>query len=103
MTTGRQRSNAARAAHRRARTRRHLWAAAVYAILLVLGAVVLLPVLWMLSTALKPQSQIFSFPPVYLPHPLVWSNFISALSEEPFALYARNTLFLVVVNVVGQV
>jgi multiple sugar transport system permease protein len=96
-------ARAAGTARRRARTRRLLGAALIYAVLLILGAAVLLPVLWMLSTALKPQSQIFAFPPVYIPHPLVWSNFISALSAEPFALYARNTLFLVVVNVVGQV
>jgi ABC-type glycerol-3-phosphate transport system permease component len=85
------------------RGRRLLWAVLVYAVLILLSALVLLPVLWMLSTALKPQSQIFAFPPIYVPHPVVWSNFVDALTSEPFALYARNTMFLVVVNVIGQV
>ena len=88
---------------RRARRLRTVRAAMVYALLIVLGAAVLVPVLWMLSTALKPQGQIFAFPPVYIPHPFVWSNFTDALTAEPFALYARNTLFLVAVNVCGQV
>jgi multiple sugar transport system permease protein len=79
------------------------YAVTIYALLIVLSVIVLLPVLWMLSTALKSQSQIFAFPPIYLPHPLLWSNFIDALTAQPFALYARNTLLLVVVNVIGQV
>jgi ABC-type glycerol-3-phosphate transport system permease component len=91
------------AAHRRVRPRRLLGAVLVYGVLILLAVVVLLPVLWMLSTALKPQSQIFAFPPVYIPHPAVWSNFVDALTAEPFALYARNTGFLVLVNVCGQV
>jgi len=82
---------------------RLVYAGTIYALLIALSVIVLLPVLWMLSTALKPQSQIFAFPPVYLPHPVLWSNFIDALTAQPFALYARNTLLLVVINVIGQV
>jgi multiple sugar transport system permease protein len=77
-------------------------AVVVYGILTSLSVIVLVPVAWMLSTALKPQSQIFSFPPVYIPHPLLWSNFVDALTAEPFDLYARNTFLLVIVNVIGQ-
>lgn len=97
-------SRGAAVAVRPAITRGRLaYAVTIYALLIVLSVIVLLPVLWMLSTALKAQSQIFAFPPIYLPHPLLWSNFIDALTAQPFALYARNTLLLVVVNVIGQV
>jgi multiple sugar transport system permease protein len=77
-------------------------AVVVYGILISLSVIVLVPVAWMLSTALKPQSQIFAFPPVSIPHPLLWSNFVDALTAEPFDLYARNTFLLVIVNVIGQ-
>jgi ABC-type glycerol-3-phosphate transport system permease component len=57
----------------------------------------------MLSTALKPQSAIFAFPPIWVPNQVVWSNFIDALTAQPFALFARNTFLLVAINVIGQV
>lgn len=82
--------------------RRVVWMLLLYAILLGLSGIVLLPVFWMVSTALKPQSEIFAFPPIWIPHPVVWSNFIDALTAQPFALFARNTLLLVVVNIIGQ-
>lgn len=81
--------------------RRVVWTLLLYAILLGLSGIVLLPVFWMVSTALKPQSEIFAFPPIWIPHPVVWSNFIDALTAQPFALFARNTLLLVVVNIIG--
>jgi multiple sugar transport system permease protein len=90
------------AARRTIKLSRIVQAVVVYGILTSLSVIVLVPVAWMLSTALKPQSQIFSFPPVYIPHPLLWSNFVDALTAEPFDLYARNTFLLVIVNVIGQ-
>ena len=90
------------AARRTIKLSRIVQAVVVYGILIALSVIVLVPVAWMLSTALKPQSQIFSFPPVYIPHPLVWSNFVDALTAQPFDLYARNTFVLVIVNVIGQ-
>ena len=90
------------AARRTIKLSRIVQALAVYGILTSLSVIVLVPVAWMLSTALKPQSQIFAFPPVYIPHPLLWSNFVDALTAEPFDLYARNTFLLVIVNVIGQ-
>jgi multiple sugar transport system permease protein len=90
------------AARRAIKLSRIVQAVVVYGILTSLSVIVLVPVAWMLSTALKPQSQIFSFPPVYIPHPLLWSNFVDALTAEPFDLYARNTFLLVIVNVIGQ-
>jgi multiple sugar transport system permease protein len=90
------------AAGRTIKLSRIVQAVAVYGILTSLSVIVLVPVAWMLSTALKPQSQIFAFPPVYIPHPLLWSNFVDALTAEPFDLYARNTFLLVIVNVIGQ-
>ena len=90
------------AARRTIKLSRIVQAVVVYGILTSLSVIVLVPVAWMLSTALKPQSQIFAFPPVYIPHPLLWSNFVDALTAEPFDLYARNTFVLVIVNVIGQ-
>src|SRR5450759_237992 len=50
------------------RSRRALRATAVYAALVVLALFILLPIGWMLTAALKPDTAtIFTFPPEFIP------------------------------------
>ena len=63
-----------------------------YAILLVLGASYLLPFYWMVSSALKNENQVFVVPPVLLPLPPRWLNFLESWTSLPFNLYLFNTL-----------
>ncbi|HUT75552.1 MAG TPA: carbohydrate ABC transporter permease [Armatimonadota bacterium] len=59
---------------------------------LALGAVsMILPFLWMLSTSLKPESQIFASP-TWLPKVWQWSNYSAAMAAAPFARYFANTV-----------
>lgn len=85
---------------------------AAYAALIALSILPLLPLVWMLSSSLKTDSQIF--PPEgqsagaitlarLLPHPVQWSNYPQALSVIPFFTYLKNTLFLCLVTVIGAV
>jgi multiple sugar transport system permease protein len=64
-----------------------------YAVLLVLGATYLLPFYWMASSAVKSQSQVYTIPPVWLPIPPQFINFIDAWNLYPFNTYLFNTLF----------
>jgi len=62
-------------------------------LLLALGAVsMILPFLWMLSTSLKPEAEIFRFPPVWIPRAWQWSNYSEAMQAAPFGRYFLNTL-----------
>ena len=62
-------------------------------LLLALGAATtVLPFLWMLSTSLKPEAEIFRFPPVWLPRAWQWSNYSEAMQAAPFGRYFLNTL-----------
>ncbi len=70
-------------------------------ILLGIGVSFGLPFYWLLSTALKPDAQVFAMPPVWVPHPIVWQNFPRALRYIPFWLYLRNTVFICVSTVFG--
>jgi multiple sugar transport system permease protein len=72
-----------------------------FLLLLVGACIVTIPFLWMLSTALKPDTQVYKWPPVWIPHPLQWRNFSDAIQRAPFPLYARNTLIITVCNVIG--
>ena len=54
--------------------------------LLVLGALVFaLPFVWMVSTSLKADRQIFAFPPIWVPDPFIWGNFPRRLHLCPYA------------------
>ena len=65
--------------------------------------VMLAPFLWMLSTSLMGEFEVFKFPPPLLPERAQWSNYPRALTALPFALYFRNSLILATATVAGQV
>lgn len=69
---------------------------------LCLGAVImLLPFLWLLSTSLKEQQQIFRYPPEWIPSPLRWQNYPEALRQLPFGQFTLNTLLITGCTMVG--
>ena len=70
-------------------------------ILVVFGVIFILPLVTMISTALKPDSQIFAWPPVWIPKPRVWGNFPRALTFVPMLLYAKNTIIITGMSVIG--
>ncbi|HEU4324779.1 MAG TPA: hypothetical protein VFS21_16665, partial [Roseiflexaceae bacterium] len=39
------------------------------------GLTMLLPFLWLVSTSLKEQQQIFRYPPEWIPNPVRWQNY----------------------------
>ncbi len=84
----------------------------VYTILVLLSIPPLLPLLWMLSTSLKSESQIYTTTGTgttgfsiagFVPHPIIWSNYPDALKSMPFAVYLRNTLMICLITVLGSV
>jgi ABC-type glycerol-3-phosphate transport system permease component len=77
----------------------------VHAILIAGAVVVMIPLAWMLSTSLKVPSQVNKFPPIWIPNPVVWSNYISAVTifPVPFYIFVRNSLFMSVSITIGTV
>ncbi|MFN8442413.1 MAG: carbohydrate ABC transporter permease [Caldilineaceae bacterium] len=47
----------------------------VYAILIVGALVFLLPLFWLITTSLKENSEVYVFPPTFIPHTFRWQNF----------------------------
>jgi len=71
-------------------------------IVLIIGAVsFILPLAWMVSTSLKVDRQIFVFPPVWLPNPVRWMNYVDAINYIPFLTYTLNTLYVSTLSVLG--
>jgi len=66
-----------------------------------LAIIYMIPVFWMISTSLKPDTQLFVWPPVWLPSPIMWSNYPKAIGFIPFWAYIRNTLVIAAFAIVG--
>ncbi|MDI7277212.1 MAG: carbohydrate ABC transporter permease, partial [Anaerolineae bacterium] len=61
-------------------------------ILVVLASSFLLPFYWMISSALKDDSQVYTVPPVWIPSPAYWENFANAWLQYDFNTYMLNTV-----------
>lgn len=85
------------------RTRFSMRDAAANALLVLVAALFLIPFLWMVSSALKPNYQIFAVPPEWIPNPPRWENFTEALTILPFGRYTLNTLIITVLTIIGHV
>ncbi len=64
-----------------------------YLLLVILSLSFLLPFYWMLSSAVKNDSQVYTVPPVWFPIPARWVNFWEAWHIDNFNLYVLNTIF----------
>ncbi len=65
----------------------------------LMAIIALFPLYWMFVTAVKPQDEIFNFPPTIWPSRLVWSNFVGAVQRASFLNYFRNSLITTVSSV----
>jgi multiple sugar transport system permease protein len=80
-----------------------LGALGTHGTLLILSVVFLIPIAWMVVSSLKPNSEIFVFPPSLFPsHPL-FSNYSQATKYIPFPEYFLNTVIVSAFTVVGTV
>ncbi|MEF2279493.1 carbohydrate ABC transporter permease [Deinococcus sp. YIM 134068] len=66
--------------------------ALAFAALVGLSLLILYPALWMVSTSLKADADVFAYPPRWIPSPVVWGNYAEAWASAPFTRYAVNTL-----------
>lgn len=84
---------------------------ATHVVLLLLSLVAMLPMVWMVSTSLKPEDQIYGADPSkagftlgsLVPNPARWQNYPDALQTVPLPVYLQNTLTLCFWTVIGAV
>ncbi len=63
-----------------------------YAVLLILSFTYILPLVWMAVSALKVDSQVYTIPPIWIPIPTHWNNFVDAWTSYNFNLYVFDTV-----------
>ena len=73
-------------------------------LLLGLGIAFIIPLLWMLSASLKRMKDVFTNPIIWIPHPFVWSNYLSVITdpEVPFFRAFFNSILIASTTIIGQ-
>ena len=84
------------------RARQWLGHGLTYIVMTAIALIFMIPLLWMLSTSLKARWEIFVFPPQWIPETMHWENYTEAFTRYPLGRFMLNTVFLVAVNIIGQ-
>lgn len=84
--------------------------ALTHVVLILLSVLFLVPFFWLISTSLKQLPETVVQPPIWIPKSPQWHNYLDAffydsnrLGYVPFLCYARNTIILCWLGVVGTV
>ncbi|MCI9373792.1 MAG: carbohydrate ABC transporter permease [Lachnospiraceae bacterium] len=70
----------------------------LYAILILITIVMVIPFLWMLSASIKSDREVFQMNPfVWIPEVPKWDNYIKIWTKIPMLKFVENTVFLTIV------
>ena len=78
-----------------------LWRIFIWVVLVLGAAAMALPFVWLVSSSLKLENQIFQFPPQWIPNPVRFQNYVEALTYKPFNVYLMNTMIIVALNMLA--
>lgn len=73
----------------------------IYAIIVFGCVVTVLPFMWMISTSLKPLSEVFAMPPKFIPTRVQFSNYKDVASQIPIMRYFFNSLLIASIVTIG--
>jgi multiple sugar transport system permease protein len=72
-------------------------------ILLAIAVVMLGPLLWMATSAVKTPKQTMAYPPEFIPNPIIWTNFVDAWEAAPFGRFMLNSFKIALSTTFGTV
>ena len=81
---------------------RHTGRALLYLALFGLGAIFIAPLLWLVSSSLKPESQVLAYPPQWIPRPVRFINYAEVMDTFPLWRSTWNTMIIVTGTMVGH-
>lgn len=82
--------------------KRRIYLVFAYTLLAIGAAIMILPFLWMILTALKTSGEVMQFPPTLFPNSPQWKNFVEAWNRAPFAKYFLNSLLVTTLSTIGE-
>ncbi|MBD1913594.1 carbohydrate ABC transporter permease [Leptolyngbya sp. FACHB-16] len=97
----RDRSSSTSASQSGLAPKRELWVkVGLYVLLVAIALGMLLPLIWLVSTAFKaPTEDIFQFPPRFIPETPTLTNFVKVWQTNPFGRYLWNSTLVAVLTV----
>lgn len=70
----------------------------LYAVLILITALMVIPFLWMLSASIKSNTEVFQMTPFrWIPEVPKWSNYVKIWTKIPLARFIGNTVILTIV------
>ena len=66
----------------------------------ILALITLFPIIWVVLSSFKPQSDLFSIPMTFFPKTWTLENYIEALGRGNFLTYFKNSLFVSVISTI---
>ena len=69
----------------------------IYAVLIIVTALMLIPFLWMLSASLKMNKDVFSFPIKWIPENPRWKNYVDIWTKIPLLTFVKNSTKLTII------
>ncbi len=75
----------------------------IYLVLIIVAFCMLVPFAWMLSSSLKLDRDVFSFPMEWIPSEPRWQNYIDIWTKIPLATFIQNTAKIAVIVTFLQV
>lgn len=67
-----------------------------------LAFAVMLPFIWMIVTSLKSPTEVFAYPPTWIPKEFQWSNYVEMWNKAPFGRYFMNSAIVAICVTIGQ-
>lgn len=74
-----------------------------YVVAIFICAVMIVPLLWMITIGLKSRTAVFDIPPKLLPHEWTWSNFVNGPKAIHFPRLFLNSMIITALSVLGGV
>lgn len=75
----------------------------IYALLLVIAFIMLIPFVWMLSASIKLNKDVFTFPMTWIPQDPQWGNYATIWTKIPLGTFTFNTFKLTIIVTLLQV
>ena len=69
----------------------------VFILLIALAAFTLIPFVWMVSSSLKLDREVFAYPMHWIPETFHWENYSLIWQKVPLLTYFKNTAFIAIV------
>lgn len=69
----------------------------LYIVLIAVALFTLVPFVWMISSSLKLDREVFAYPMKWIPETFHWENYVLIWQKVPMLTYFKNTAFIAIV------